>query len=243
MTFEDRVRDAFALANDFQPSADLFARVRRSIEEDKAYRRRRAAVLRWTAAAALALGLFVAIAWRLDGTTIPFWAIEAATTALMATVVLVAGPVVRRFGERFESAVFHADPGAGSNVLRLLDIAYYLIFSAYVVMTISFERTVVGSSVAREIGEEVDRVGGLLLLMGVLHIALVVALPVVGLVFSANERRARRSRLGSSAPPPDRSSERIDTAITWAAWVLAGLAALWAASTAIQLVVIGLGGQ
>jgi len=66
--------------------------------------------------------------------------------------------------------------------LVLMDIAYYLIFSAYILFTINFSRqldwqTTVG---AEQLQSETVRVGGMLLLLGVLHGLNVLSLPVIG---------------------------------------------------------------
>lgn len=242
MTIEGRVRDAFAVADAFEPSPDLFARVRGSIEEDRAYRRRRARVLLAVTAWIAVLAIVLMAGWAADGTRLPFWAIQVTSTALMVSVVVVGGPVIRRYGERFEAAVFHADPATGSHVLRLLDIAYYLVFGAYVLMTLRFAPTVPWAGTGRIIGEELDRIGGLLLLMGLMHAALVLALPVVGLVFTANERRIRRARAGLPKKGTDLVVERIDTVITVLAWIAGALLALDAIVIVIQLV-LGLSGM
>jgi hypothetical protein len=195
----------------------------------------------WLVAAVVAVAVFLFMAWRIDGTRLPFWAIETATTAVMVAVVVFAGPAIRRYGERFEAAVFHGNESAGTHVLRLLDIAYYLVFSAYTIMTLRFAPPVSWASMGRIINEELDRLGGLLLMMGLLHVLLVLALPVVGLIFTANERRMVRAARGAPRRGADLVVERVDIAITIASWVFGGVAALWAVSLAIQLVLGGLG--
>ena len=107
-------------------------------------------------------------------------------------VVVVLGPAIRRFGETYERAVFQSSPEVGSGVLRLLDIAYYLVFAGYVLMTTrlapptAYEQFEVG----RQIREASLRVGGLLLEMGVLHALTLVALPMIA--FVANSTRTGR---------------------------------------------------
>jgi hypothetical protein len=63
-----------------------------------------------------------------------------------------------------------------------MDIAYYLIFSAYVLFTVSFSREVGWTETvgARQLEAQTVRVGGMLLLLGILHGLNVLSLPVIG---------------------------------------------------------------
>ena len=111
-----------------------------------------------------------------------WWALEIATDALLVILVLVLGPFIKRFGRSYAGDVFHANPRTGKSYLVLMDIAYYLIFSAYILFTVNFSRqldwqTTVG---AEQLQSETVRVGGMLLLLGVLHGLNVLSLPVVG---------------------------------------------------------------
>lgn len=247
MTFEQRVQDALRVADDYEPSPDLFDKVWRSIEEDAAHRVRVRRTVLWLGAA---VAVIVLVLWPFvdfsDGRpAMDFAVLEWLVTAVMAAVVLVMGPAIRRFGELFEQQVFAASPDTGVRFLRLLDIAYYLIFSAYIFLTLQFEPTAAWGpvdSLGAWTRGQLERLGGLLLTMGALHALLLLALPVVGLVVSANERRWRRARLGAAAPPPDPVAQRIDMVITVSAWVLAALVALQLAFIVINMVLLGLGG-
>ena len=106
-------------------------------------------------------------------------------------------------------------------MLKLLDVAYYLIFGAYIMMTLQYAPT--GEHADTVLLEWVHfevfiRLPGLLLLIGVLHVALVMSLPVVGLVFSANRRRERITAGGESNDP---GMDKVDSAITGLSWFLA----------------------
>jgi len=64
-------------------------------------------------------------------------------------------------------------------------VAYYLIFTAYVLFTISLSqppewRPSARDALGTQLQHEVSRVGGMLLLMGVLHGLNVLSLPLVG---------------------------------------------------------------
>ena len=243
MTFEQLLGDALHAADSFEPSPDLFAKVTRSIDEDAAHRRRVRRVLAWTAASVVLVGAYVALTLRVaEGVvSMPFAALEILTTALMAGIVVVLGPAIRRFGETYERAVFRSSPDVGAGVLRLLDIAYYLIFGAFIVMTLQFEREVrLGESFAALVSHELDRLGGLLLVMGVLHVLLVVALPVVGLIHAANERRHRLEGGNASI---DSGADRIDRAVTIAAWLVAAFVVVqMVAGVLIAVLTVGASG-
>jgi hypothetical protein len=93
-----------------------------------------------------------------------------------------------------------------------------------------------------QIGFESWRVAGLLMLMGLLHAMALLALPVVGLVFSANMRRARRARLGEAAPPAKPHNVQLDRWITIVVWTLVGLGILLLVFLVVLPAIIGLAG-
>ena len=72
---------------------------------------------------------------------------------------------------------------------------YYLIFTAYILFTVRFEPPDSGSIsglVTAELAQmEVVRVGGILLIIGVLHGLNIVLMPVLGQLFSLNRRLPR----------------------------------------------------
>jgi hypothetical protein len=62
-----------------------------------------------------------------------------------------------------------------------MDVAYYLIFSAYILFTMVLSEPAAWRvSTANQLQDEVVRIGGILLLMGVLHGLNVLSLPLVG---------------------------------------------------------------
>ncbi|MDH3725882.1 MAG: hypothetical protein OER93_09095 [Thermoleophilia bacterium] len=242
MTFEQLVGDALHAADDYEPSPDLFAKVQRSIDEDAAHRRRVRRVIIWLGVAVAAVLAYLALTVDVvDGSIImSFRALEILVTAVMIALVAVLGPAIRRFGETYEQAVFSARPETGARVLRLLDIAYYLVFGAYILMTLVFDPTLeFGGTLADWVRAELVRVGGLLLIMGVLHVALLLALPIAGLVFSANQRQMR---LAEGAVSTDPLAGRVDRVITIGAWIIAGLAVLQMLGIVLNVVLLGAGG-
>ena len=96
--------------------------------------------------------------------------------------------------------MFRANPRTGKSYLVLTDVAYYLIFTSFILFTVTFVAPVEWeTSTGEQLKHEVARVGGILLIMGILHALNVVALPVIGRLLSLNKRldddaTVRRSR-------------------------------------------------
>ncbi len=247
MTVEERLTAAFRAADQYQPSPDLFAKVTRSIEEDASHRRRvrRLAIILIGILGFIAVYLLVAID-RVDGAfRMPFWTLELLVTGIMVGLVLVLGPTIRRFGTAFESDIFHASPATGLRFLTLMDVAYYLIFGAYTFITLQYAppADAPGSEdLVGWLGFETFRVGGLLMLMGLLHAVTIVVLPVVGLVFSANMRRARREHLGEAAPPVNAYNHQLDRWITIVVWMLVGMGLFLLVALIVLPAIAGLAG-
>ncbi len=246
MTTEEQLTAVFSAADHYQPSLDLFEKISRSIEEDTAHRRRvrRNAILGLAALGFVAVYLLLAVERVDGGFEMPFWSLEVLMTGAMGALVLILGPAIRRFGTAFERNIFRSSPGTGQSFLALMDVAFYLIFGAYTFMTLQYSPPIDDPGAQRLVewvGWEIQRLAGLLLLMGLLHAVTMVALPVVGLVFSANLRRARRDRLGEAAPPADPVNELLDVWITVLVWILVGLGLVLLAFLVLPAI-IGLGG-
>ncbi len=94
MTFEQRVQDALRVADRYEPSPDLFDKVRRSIEEDAAHRNRvrRTVLLLAAGLAVIAIVLGFAIDFSGPRPTMHFALLEWLVTAVMFAVVLVMVP-------------------------------------------------------------------------------------------------------------------------------------------------------
>jgi hypothetical protein len=117
-----------------------------------------------------------------------WWILGIILVGVLVTIVPVLGPLIKRFGKGYTADVFRANPRTGKSYLELKDIAYYLIFGAYTLFTIQFVRDVTGGwtqEVSARQGSVV-RVGGMLLLLGLLHRLNVLSLPVIGRLFSLN---------------------------------------------------------
>lgn len=192
-TLERRLHEALlAGAATVEPAPDLFARVRLSVEED---RRRRHLIRRAVLAMALGLAATTSLILGLseieDGRlNMEWWVLELLTTGLLIGLALWLGPFIKRFGRSYAADVFKANPRTGKSYIILTDIVYYLIFTAYILFTVRFERDngwaqAVG---ADQLEYEVARVGGILLIIGVLHGLNLLIMPILGRLFSLNRR-------------------------------------------------------
>lgn len=111
-----------------------------------------------------------------------WWVLEIIVAAVLVLILLVLGPLIKRFGKSYAADIFRANPRTGKSYLVLMDVAYYLIFTAFVLFTISFERELAWSQEvgADQLESAAIRVGGMLLLMGILHGLNVISLPIIG---------------------------------------------------------------
>jgi hypothetical protein len=201
-TLEQRLHEALMEgARETQPAPDLFARIQLSIQDDEL---RRAGVRRRLAVVASLIGAFASVVYGTstndNGRLImQWWVLELMATGILIGLALWLGPFIKRFGRAYAADVFRANPATGKSFILLADIVYYLIFGAYILFTVRFERiegwgVVVGGP---QIQWEVARVGGILLIIGVLHGANIVLMPVLGRLFSLNRRLdARNSQDG-----------------------------------------------
>lgn len=115
-----------------------------------------------------------------------WWQLELITNLLLAAIIIVLGPLIKRFGRAYAADVFRANPRTGKSYLVLMDFAYYLIFSAYVLFTASFQRKAEWFTPGAQLEDAVIRIGGILLLMGLLHGINVLSLPLVGRLLGFN---------------------------------------------------------
>ncbi len=117
-----------------------------------------------------------------------WWILELVTTLVLVAIVVVLGPLIKRYGKSYAADVFVASPRTGKSYLVLMDVAYYLIFGAYVLLTIRFEPPTDWAETvnAAQLQAETVRVAGLLILMGLLHGLNVITLPIIGRLLSLN---------------------------------------------------------
>ncbi len=193
MNVEQRLVNALRSAEPVEPSIDLWERVVHSIEEDRAHRRR---VVRSVAAAIGVLAVLVVVGWLglTDGEAGSFVrpaVMEAIETIALLTIVAVVGPAIRRFGRGYAADLWPASPGTATQLLRLLDVAYFLVFAGFILLTADFDFTartelcrLFGDclTLQNQIQDALGRTGGLLLVMGLLHASTIMVLPIVALV-------------------------------------------------------------
>lgn len=224
MSLERRIIEALGEYDGFEPSPDLFGRVQRSLEQDEAHRRRVRRIVITISLASVTTALYLgAVSYRSRIGTLmaPRWALELLETVVMVSLVVVIGPLIRRFGGIFIEDVFRLDPDTGRRFLRLLDVAYYLVFSGYTLVSVQFVDLSRPVALAFLASVLVERVGGLLLLMGVLHGATIAVLPALGLVFSSSVRRAARDLAGPTAPRVSPGAVRAETVAMLIVWIAA----------------------
>ena len=203
---ERRLQEAFdAVRASVVEHPDLFARVQRTLAEARQRRRFRTRLGLAIAGYVLAnAALALALSDRHEGSiTMPWWAIELITNIVLVTLAVALGPFIKRFGRAYAADVFRSNPRTGKSYLVLTDVAYYLIFTAFILFTITFvEPRDWSDDVGNQLKHEVARVGGILLIMGILHAANVVALPIIGRLLTTTPRRAEtRVASGTGGAP------------------------------------------
>jgi hypothetical protein len=119
-----------------------------------------------------------------------WWILELIFVAAMLVVIGVLGPLIKRFGKAYAADVFQANPRTGKSYLVLMDFAYYMIFGAYILFVIQWEPAAGWAETvdADQVQDSVARLGGMVLLMGLLHGLNVLTLPIIGRVFTLNKR-------------------------------------------------------
>lgn len=184
-------------------SDDLFARVRLSIEDDRRRRRqrfRRLAVV-GCLAGAVASVVTATLESREGELVMDWWVLELLWFAFMVSLAVWLGPFIRRFGKSYAADVFRANPRTGKSFIVLMDVAYYLIFFAFILFTVQFEPAGGWSDTVKadQLRATAVRVGGILLIVGILHGVNVLMLPLIGRVLTLNRR------LDESTPPRETS--------------------------------------
>ena len=189
---ERRLIDAFADAHaTIEESPDLFTRVTRSLDGARARHRYRWRLAGWLAVFVAANTLLAVVLSDFDDGRLhmKWWVIELITNIVLVALAIGLGPFIKRFGRSYAADVFRANPRTGKSYLVLTDVAYYLIFTAFVLFTVTFvEPADWKRMTGAQLKHEVARIGGILLIMGILHAANVVALPIIGRLLSSTKR-------------------------------------------------------
>jgi hypothetical protein len=199
---EDRLHDALTGVGQTRvPAPDLFDRVVDGIEHDRERRRRvRWAAALWVVAIAAATTLVLTLTPRGErGLEMPWWVLEVATNLALLGIALWLGPFIKRFGRAYAADVFHDNPLTGKSYIVLTDIVYYLIFAAYILFSLhvspqpNWKNEISENVSAEQVTFELSRVGGILLIIGILHGLNIVLMPVLGRLFSLNRRLPDRT--------------------------------------------------
>ena len=182
---------------DVTPADDLFERIRSGIEDDQIRRRRyrrstKAAIGGLTVAAAITT-LFITTQGELH---MSWWILELITFVILAAIALILGPFIKRFGRSYAADVFRSNPSTGKSFIVLTDFAYYLIFGAYILFTTTIDRyDSWGPNVgAEQVEHTIIRIGGILLIIGLLHGLNLLVLPVIGRLLTLNRRLDQQMR-------------------------------------------------
>ena len=106
--------------------------------------------------------------------------------------------MIRRFGKSYVTDIFRSTPLIGRNFLILADLAYYLIFTAYILLNVNFEREKEWAATvnAPQLEVFVFSLAGICLIIGVLHGLNVFVLPFIGGVLAFRERLGAESQDG-----------------------------------------------
>jgi hypothetical protein len=189
---EQRLVNALRTTDAVEASPDLWSRVVHSIEEDRAHRRRVVISLA-TVTAVVALLVVIGMLNIIDtpnGQQVRVPVMELIETIALVSLVAVLGPAIRRFGRGYAHDLWRTTPELPTALLRLLDVAYLLVFGGYILLTPYFDFGRSTAVVAEQVEDMLQRVGGLLLIMGLLHAATIMTLPLIALV--SNSTRVGR---------------------------------------------------
>lgn len=197
MNVEQRLIEAFRNTDFGRPSDDLWSRVVHSIDEDRAHRRRVRAAVASVCAAAVALGAvaMMFVRERGLGSHVEYRVFDVLETVALVVLVVVLGPAVRRFGRGYAADLWPSATATATTLIRLLDVAYALVFTGYILLTARFEYPALNTELwTDQVADACLRIGGLLLVMGLLHAVTFVVLPFVALVDNSTRHGRRLPR-------------------------------------------------
>jgi hypothetical protein len=193
------------------PAPDLFDRVQAGIAADRTRRRTRRRVVA-AMSALITLAVAIAIVYRQGEPHMDWWILEIIAAVMLGTLALVLGPFIKRFGRSYAADVFRSNPSTGKSFIVLTDFAYYLIFTAYIAFTTTIVRprdwtATVG---AEQVQHNIIRLGGILLIIGVLHGVNLLVLPIIGRLLTLNRRLDQQMREVTDQELSDRDITQAD---------------------------------
>ena len=193
VTVEDRLVAAFdAVKADVVEHPDLFARVTRSLADARARRRWRQRAALGTIAFALGLVAIAAPFIDLDNgrITMDWWVIELLTNIVLVAIAILLGPVHQTLRAVVRGGRLPGQPAHGQELPRA--DGHRLLPHLHGVHPVHHHVRatpgLAGIAWPTSGSTRWSRIGGILLLMGLLHAANVVALPVIGRLLSLNRR-------------------------------------------------------
>ncbi|MCH8823980.1 MAG: hypothetical protein IH984_10770 [Planctomycetes bacterium] len=122
--------------------------------------------------------------------------LESLTIVAMLILAIGLHQLIRRFGKNYAAEIFRSTPSIGTSFLILADVAYYLIFAAYILSNVHFERVYRtlsdGSRIdiwaervnASQLQDSVSSIAGICLIIGILHGLNVFVLPFIGSILA-----------------------------------------------------------
>ena len=179
------------------PAPDLFDRVQASIAADRTRRITRRRVAAATSALiTIAIAMAITIVYRQGEFNMNWWILEIIAAVTLGILALVLGPFIKRFGRSYAADVFRSNPSTGKSFIVLTDFAYYLIFTAYIAFTTTIDRpnNWSASVAAEQVQHNIIRLGGILLIIGVLHGVNLLVLPIIGRLLTLNRRLDQQLR-------------------------------------------------
>ena len=206
----EALRDAGSIV---EPSGDLFTRIQSGIDSDRQRRRGRRRVALVGGLCLFLLTTLFAITLYLQGEPhMTWWILELLTFGLLTAIALILGPFIKRFGRSYAADVFRSNPSTGKSFIILTDFAYYLIFSAYILFSTTIDRPrnwteTVG---AEQIENSIIRIGGILLIIGLLHGVNLLVLPIIGRLLTLNRRLDQQMREVASRDLGNRDFDQPD---------------------------------
>lgn len=210
---EDELRAALlAGTRPIEPAPDLFARVEEGLARQRSRQswRRRILAATGLAFAAIAALAALVIDKREGDLVMDWWIFEVIAFAVMIAIALFLGPFIKRFGRNYAAEVFRSNPTTGKSFIVLTDFAYYLIFTAYILFTTRLERPDGWEDTvnSEQLQYGVARLGGILLIIGILHSANLLMLPVIGRLLTLNRRLDQQMRELAERDLADDDSDR-----------------------------------
>jgi len=122
-----------------------------------------------------------------------WWILEVIKILVLSILAVGLHQLIRRFGKRYVADIFGSSPEIGRAFIILADVAYYLIFVAYILFNLRLERQKEWAATvnASQLEGSVFSVAGICVIIGVMHGFNVFVLPFIGGIFTLRARFMR----------------------------------------------------